>query len=249
MFERKEGKGHRVYIIDLLVTKIFMRIKKNRDVDLELERIPEYEVLEYLRSNGLSVPSTYFKTNKIMIQNYIENTKFDEIKDIDEYFMKKSNMLRAIHRLDIGSLNGYSEYKNSKQFYYYLVKSLLDFYKRYDKVLIENNIRRDEIEILWGKCDLISERNLTLCHGDVQESNFMFHKENISVIDWEHALIGDPYYDLSLLYCRASYPEDQKNKIICDYFGETEIPLLELGLYIEIERLRKECVKIVRKNI
>jgi thiamine kinase-like enzyme len=252
MIERREGKGHKVYLVDLFDKKVVVRVKKKRDLDIELKRIPETKALNYLSDAsgfGVKVPKVHYSGTRFMVQSYIDHDDFENIEDRDVYIKEKASHLKNIHSVPTEEYHGHYEFSNTKEFYDYLVKSFLEFHDEHKEYLEAEGLFRQDIEKMLDKKELITERSLSICHGDAQERNFLYKDGKIGVIDWEHAILADPYYDIALTYCRSKYSEEHKNQFLEEYFSEEEIPHAELEVYKEMERIRSACVKIARKYV
>jgi thiamine kinase-like enzyme len=62
------------------------------------------------------------------------------------------------------------------------------------------------------------------CHNDLLAGNFLRAKEQIWVVDWEYAGMGDRYFDLANFAINNELTEAQHPELLADYFEEETTP-------------------------
>jgi thiamine kinase-like enzyme len=58
------------------------------------------------------------------------------------------------------------------------------------------------------------------CHNDLLAGNFLRGSDQIWIVDWEYAGMGDRYFDLANFSINNELNEDQHPELLADYFGE-----------------------------
>lgn len=80
-----------------------------------------------------------------------------------------------------------------------------------------------ELADLSHRIDQLSEATdvpKVLCHNDVQLSNFLCNGAHVSVLDWEYAANGNPFFDLAMVAGNAALDDDETAALLASYFGE-----------------------------
>jgi aminoglycoside phosphotransferase (APT) family kinase protein len=98
-----------------------------------------------------------------------------------------------------------------------------------------------------------SSRPFRLCHGDLGRNNIMIDQEgDVSFIDWELAVWGDPLWDIAAHLHRMRYPHIQ-NKFVrqellasCRGFSGLNSQYDELRTFLYIERCRSLVLDAIR---
>ncbi|MEY9963063.1 aminoglycoside phosphotransferase (APT) family kinase protein [Streptacidiphilus sp. MAP12-16] len=98
-------------------------------------------------------------------------------------------------------------------------------------------------------------RPFSLLHTDVHRQNIVIDTaDRLRVIDWEHAMFGDPLYDLATHLCRMRYPAAQERQVIAAWRDAvTEVsPAHAFGLerdlkhYLAYERAQSVYPDVIR---
>ena len=61
---------------------------------------------------------------------------------------------------------------------------------------------------------------LTLCHNDLLSNNFLLENGRITLLDWEYAGMGDPFFDLANLSAHHEFDDEQEQWLLQCYFGD-----------------------------
>lgn len=73
----------------------------------------------------------------------------------------------------------------------------------------------DAMERFGERTSALTPRPFGLLHTDVHRRNIVVGPgEVLSFIDWEHAMFGDPLYDLATHLCRTRYPLSQQRQLV-----------------------------------
>lgn len=167
---------------------------------------------------GFSVPKFYsfFRKGKIafLLEEYIEGDSLKDSFSVEKKMdlkMKKvmieksAKVLSKIHEVSFASI------KSSH--------SMKELLKIAEKNYLDKLIDQDEFVgigspkeiLLWLSNNIPKKLNWCLLHGDYRPKNLLWLENKITaVIDWEHALIGDPYYDLAVFDYYLKTKEEKK---------------------------------------
>ncbi len=58
------------------------------------------------------------------------------------------------------------------------------------------------------------------CHNDLLTANFLHDGENVRIIDWEYAGMGDRYFDLGNFAVNNELGDEDEERLLAAYFGE-----------------------------
>lgn len=101
----------------------------------------------------------------------------------------------------------------------------------------------------------LTPRRFGLLHTDLHRSNLIVGADGrIRVIDWEHAMFGDPLYDLATHICRMEYPAHQHRQVTDAWLGAVASVSedyvdgwrVDLPAYIAYERAQSVYPDIIR---
>lgn len=76
--------------------------------------------------------------------------------------------------------------------------------------------RRVEIEAKVECCEITPR----LCHNDIQLQNMIRETGELWFLDFEYAGMGDPYFDLGMLFVNGSLERAEQDLLLEAYFGE-----------------------------
>ena len=127
-----------------------------------------------------------------------------------------ASTLKQLHSIDINNYNETSKMEN----YLILAKKNYELEKYEDYVLLKRfNIKQKEEVIQYIKENIHKLKNDTLLHGDYCLPNIVIDdKSNVTLIDLDHAGIGDKHIDLFWAIWSLSY--NLKTEEYNDYFLE-----------------------------
>jgi aminoglycoside phosphotransferase (APT) family kinase protein len=131
-------------------------------------------------------------------------------------------------------------------------RELSDAYRpRYGKLFQAFGVTERAIEEFGARIPSLRQRQFGLLHTDVHRSNLIIAGGELRVIDWEHAMIGDPLYDLATHLCRMGYPAKQWDAVVADW--QRAVPAEcgagledDLRFYIDYERAQSVYPDIIR---
>lgn len=152
-------------------------------------------------SNALNINNNFINKhndNYYMIFDYVEGKVLKDNEITTEHCKKIGNILAHIHLLDYTKLNIESDIKKRNTLYDWesyiknfnfntmIYKDLyLANYKKYNSLLKRCNERYNS-----------SNKNLSICHNDMDTKNVMWNNDEPIIIDWECASISNPEREL-----------------------------------------------------
>jgi len=129
--------------------------------------------------------------------------------------------------------------------------------------LIEKSLKQKILGFVYQQKKFLYNKKkiVRLTHGDFSESNLIFCKRNIKVIDWEHVHLRNPLYDVADFWVKRRKNHQEQKILISEYFKTTkekenyqilfkiaiiEICLRDLALFQKVlKNLKKK--KLVKK--
>jgi thiamine kinase-like enzyme len=126
-------------------------------------------------------------------------------------------------------------------------ESIATFGWLYDEI----GVPRQPLESVKADAVSLTPRSFRLCHCDIHRKNVVLADRQTWFLDWEHALLGDPMYELAVHLHKMSYsPQVQAEflKLAQECLDrETTVGLeSDLALYLRHERMKSVIVDTVR---
>src|SRR2546425_298338 len=88
------------------------------------------------------------------------------------------------------------------------------------------------------------------CHNDLLLGNFLDDGQQIRIVDWEYAAMGDPFFDLGNFAAHLSLSDDQETMLLDAYLGQAPAPeLARLKLMKILSDLRGAMWAMVQVTI
>jgi thiamine kinase-like enzyme len=117
----------------------------------------------------------------------------------------------------------------------------------YDEIGVPQN----PLAAVEAEAESLSSRPFRLCHCDIHRKNVIIRRGSTYFLDWEHALFGDPVYDLAVHMHKMSYPAAAEAEILelaRDRLESNTTTALEqdIELYRRHERMKSVIVDAVR---
>lgn len=100
----------------------------------------------------------------------------------------------------------------------------------YDQLARENGVTTFPENYAWLRASMDEiEQSLNraavpavFCHNDLLNGNFLRDEQNqIRILDWEYAGMGDPFFDLANFSAHHELRDDQISTFLAAYFGDT----------------------------
>jgi thiamine kinase-like enzyme len=137
-------------------------------------------------------------------------TKTSETKLKKEELKKIVEILQKIQKIPTEVLGKKSEKKDNKK----ILGTIKELEKLKRVYQFPPEVEKRALEILkWAN----SWKNLVVSHGDFSETNLVFQKSNIKIIDWEHVGVRNPFYDFADFFVkRWRFEDEQKFLLSCN---------------------------------
>lgn len=209
----KKGMTNRSFKFSCKGKSYIMRVP-GEGTDKMINRSQEYDVYQVIKDQNIADPIVYMSPDTgYKITEFLEDTRVcdsENIRDL-EICMKK---LREFHQ------GGY-EVKHS-----FDIWERLEYYETLwnGKASMYRDYRETKEKILELKNYVDQqEKDWTLTHIDAVPDNFLIHRGESKLIDWEYAGMQDPHVDIAMFCIYAMYEREQVDRLIDIYFeGRTE---------------------------
>ncbi|MCV2403936.1 choline kinase family protein [Marinomonas sp. C2222] len=188
-----EGFSNQVYLLSWDdAGQLVLRIS---DIDTEVFYINRKEEMRILTcaSNSKLSPNLVWsdELGNFACEFLPQPTLSWEVCHQESALQRLAGMLRSIHQLP----KGHHEY---------LVLSVIRHYLDQVSAKLNGNVNlQQEYNYLLSCFKLLKQPKkllpYVLCHNDLNPKNVLMDDEELQVIDWEYAGVGDPLYDLSVI--------------------------------------------------
>ncbi|NED97435.1 phosphotransferase [Phytoactinopolyspora alkaliphila] len=89
-----------------------------------------------------------------------------------------------------------------------------------------------------------------LCHNDLQLQNVIVDGEQLRIIDWEYAGMGNPYFDLGGVCVNGELDSDEQDRLLLAYFGEVRpVDQARVALMAFVSAVREAAWAIIAKPV
>ena len=184
----------------------------------------------------LKIHFNYVYEEYINSTNDVENISKGEI---NKYFL---NTIYKLNKLDVSKYKRYVSWNNNTEFLKFQIDNFnnaLKKRKEYEKLDDAKN-RLKTINL-----NIDNNRKLTFIHGDLHLNNLIVNNDNIYLIDWEMATIGDLAYELAIHFLLMNYSKQDELEFINKLL--LKIKCDKYKLINDIEEYKK--FELIRRNI
>lgn len=219
----KKGMTNRSFLFTVFGKKYIMRIPGEGTNHL-INRKQEEAVYKIIADKNICDTLCYINAdNGYKITAFLENARVcdpyceeDIIACMQRLKAFHQMGLKVEHRFDMfAQLQHYEDLFAAKSIYRDYAKTKANILSLQD--FIQNHKEED-----------------TLCHIDSIADNFMFHQNQIYLIDWEYAGMQDPHVDIAMFCIYSMLNKQQIDHVIDIYFEQTCEPLLRKKIYAYI---------------
>lgn len=266
IIRRLQGYYHDNYIIEFQNRKYILRIPITVADFMDNHFIPEYIILKFLERVNFPAPRVleYNASAGWSKHTYIPGTTMaDRYPDRSDYppgiEIELARQMRVLHSLPIQPLSEYlpvmSETAGCRGIFRMLVNNVDDLYHQFDifqPLFRKLGIPPDPCAILRSFDDVLTERELCLCHTDIHRKNIILQESHVIFLDWELAMIGDPLYDIAVHFHRMKCHPHHERIFLQAYFGEgisvddLQTIRFQIDIYLALERVKSAIVDAVR---
>ncbi len=199
------GLNNSNYLINIQDLKYVLRLPSK---DNKNNFYHENLILNTIKPYNISPEIVYHsKNNGILLSKYIESEKFNIDFYNSSFFINiLAHKLKSLHKLE--STNSFNPFKSIYGNIDFLTKVNYKF--NHDINLIISKLRKLEK-------DLSKDIHYGLCHNDLNTSNILYSNDNVYLIDFEFAGMGDIFFDLATV---SWFLKDEfQDELIINYFG------------------------------
>ncbi len=91
-----------------------------------------------------------------------------------------------------------------------------------------------------------------LCHNDLLPTNILDDGTRISLVDWEYAGIGHPFFDLAGVSANCAFTEARDDTLLAAYRGEktpSALDVYELKIFKTMSHLREALWSVIQTKV
>ncbi len=241
-----------VWIIETNKDKFIRQYKRdNKSFHGYPRTIPTNKIMEILNKTYIKVPKLLRNRIKYIDEEFIESTysikEYDRIKIINEII----NYENILYSLDDKNLKKYIKWNDNQGFYNFLVNHLSNNLDKLNSrtiyILNQLGIREKCFDDL-KKQKIDSNRKMCFIHGDIKYDNMIIRNDEIYLIDWELATIGDIAYELATHFLLMDYTQKEQEYFIKNYTKDKNINIellkKDIKVYMDFELIRRCYLKL-----
>ena len=214
------GESRDVWLIKHQTSKYVLHLDKPFARSLTLDRSNIEGFSNALHKEGITSRLVFSNPEKgILVNEYIPGKQLG-LDELHEHTCLTSiaALLKRLH----------SQKVDAK------VYDLVGGIRRYRKLIDSPAARRWSDEAL-DLLDQVSDAPLSFCHNDLLVQNIIKQDENLFLIDWEYAGLGNPLFDLATIVQHHQLDEECKQIFLKAYYGAVDqTTLVNFKRYCEI---------------
>jgi len=200
------------YLVERGTERFVLRIDTDVAAALGLDRRAEAEILAYVSRNRLGpAPEFAAPEQGILITRYVEGRPWEEADLHDARQMRRlAALMRRLHALEpVGPP--------------FNLQERIAGYERTIGTPEGRELAREAQEQFHGL--ETGSAMPCLCHNDLVCTNIIESQEPVDgeqliLIDWEYAAVGDPFFDLATVAEHHRFDRDEASELLCAYFGK-----------------------------
>lgn len=210
------GESRDVWLIKHQASKYVLHIDKPFARSLTLDRSNIEGFTNTLHKSGITSRLIFSDPDKgILVNEYIPGKQLsvDELNE-NACLTSVANLLKRLH----------SQRVNAK------VYDLVGGIKRYKKLIDTSDAQRWSDEAL-AIFEQVSDGPLSFCHNDLLVQNIIKQDENLFLIDWEYAGLGNPLFDLATIVQHHQLDQERTEIFLKAYYG-----VIDQSTLVDFER-------------
>jgi aminoglycoside phosphotransferase (APT) family kinase protein len=238
---------------------------------MDLRRIDEAQVLEYIAHANFDAPRLLHisKAQGFAVHSWVPgetlNDLFPDDHPMPDWISNQlAGQMAMFHKIDPTPLapacrdlatspdtRGFflAHYEFDCEVYRRLLPTMASLYRRL-------GIPDAPFRGLDKLADRIRPRQFVICHSDVHRNNILLRTEeqDLTIVDWELVLVGDPIYDIAAHFHKMRYRPDQESLFIHRYVAASDGRLdvvtvrREVDLYLKLERVKSAVIDAFRMH-
>lgn len=222
----KGGLTNESWCVQAAHDAVVVRISTADEHALQLNRHSEAAVLSLVQQYGigpevlLCAPERRLLVTRRLAAETLDLAALRTAATMD----KLAGLLRRLHALPVPAAVQYVDLPAVLQGYWRSLDAQVD-------------LHADDLEVRTRAMNIALESAQSatrcLCHNDVHHLNLMSDGQNLWLLDWEYAGIGDPFFDLAAVCCYHGYDAVLREQWLLAY--------LERHTGADNERLLRMC--------
>jgi aminoglycoside phosphotransferase (APT) family kinase protein len=241
---RLEGFHHLNFMLDEVAGHAaLVGVRADTPVKVRVGRLDSLKVVERLWDDEGAVltalertravrntPLFYAGRGDISVHEFVSGQTLSQVcppgKPLDSHCLRSLvGQLAAMTEVSAGELPplpaGWAEDGDSRGF----LRDRADFAERevrqanwpeYGRLFTALEVPVNALRVLRDRLPALRSRPFALLHGDLHRHNVIVRRDDgeLTVVDWELALWGDPLHDLAIHLVRMRYPADQRWEVV-----------------------------------
>jgi len=218
------GLTNRCYLLQAGARRYVLRLNAGNEQTLGLDRVNEQWVLGYAAAVGIGAPVVYCSPEKgLLVTRYLDGRHWSLAEaGASHNIMRLAVLLKRVHELpDVSKRLAPAELMTGylREIEAYSVALPEAFYVLYPKLLK-----------LVAQMDRETSA-LRLCHNDPVRHNLIVTEDQLFLIDWEYAAMGDPLFDLAAAAHNLEFNQQQAQQLLLAYTGSVNNPMYQRFLH------------------
>lgn len=217
----KAGMTNSSYTFTIDNTKYVIRLNGIGTEKL-INRHNEAETYKLLKQHKISDDIVYLDENQgYKITRFVDNAHNCNPYNLSDV-KRCIDKLKQFHQLNLQTNNVFDIFDHI-DFYESLWNGMPSVYSDYFDVK----------KAVFKLKEFIDKQNkaFTLCHIDAVPDNFLVTDNDVIIIDWEYAGMGDPHLDLAMFSVYSFYDKKQIDELINIYFAGNCNAVTRLKIY------------------
>ena len=246
-----------------------VRIPIPKSDAMDIRRIPEECALKSIEKNNIEAPrllyigqKSAFYVHSFVDGSVLNDTYGDNIRIPDWILMRIVEEMIRLHTVNIVEFaqkcQDLATSPDAQCFFLSHLSFDVELYERLRPEMVtiyqQLGFPSDPFAKVGAVGRQLSPRQFVLCHSDIHRKNIIFREQNkeITILDWELALVGDPVYDIAVHFHKMRYQEDQEYTFIQRYCELANWPANpgflreEIDVYLSLERIKSALVDAFR---
>lgn len=216
--ETSYGITNKNYIVETENIKYFCRIPKDNTVITNKEN--EREAINILKHEDYFLDIIYYDSNILITEFKEKSNTFISNKNLSN-IVKIAKILRSLHDKKFETKNKFNP---------------IEIFEKYFYQVDEFPINIDTFLYLTEDFKKLYTPD-RLCHNDLVEGNFLFHKNKIYMIDFEYSGFNDYYFDIASFISENDLNYQEIVTFLKSYFYDKECDFEKLDVFLKFSDL------------
>lgn len=205
----KHGLTNRSWLVTTDGERFVVRISDASTEELQIDRNSEAVVLQHVARAGIGADVLRCDPERgILVTRYLGPTSSERDVHADENIERLARLLRRLHSLDVpGGVRAVD-----------LASTVRGYLRTLDERGMQSGLTLPALRDCADETAMQLRKGSTacLCHNDVHHLNVV-GGENLRLIDWEYAGVGEPMFDLASVCVYHRYRRSQRERLLAAY--------------------------------